>query len=235
MVNYLWKDRRSNTVGRGLMVWSAYNDPKGETLFAKDLACTINDPDKKAGTGGSTTYVVTCEINPLKSFEYRRVALDLPTSTNANLTGLAYSRRLIGGETCTPETPTVGNVHFVAATTSMYNMVMENYGLDGYFSTVHRVAREDWGPSYAFNNSMSGLEDALGVIAALGVANMDLNDPVVADAAGNKGKAAAVIKINQLGGNRLLLLALIPPVVIFLMLSFCFVKSFTSSGNQVEG
>ncbi|PTD02251.1 hypothetical protein FCULG_00012108 [Fusarium culmorum] len=180
----------------------------GETLFAKDLARTINDPNKTAGTEGSATYVVTCEINPLKSFEYRWVTLDLPASKTANLTGIAYSRRLSGGKKCVPDKQTVGNVHYVAATTSMYNMVMENYGLDGYFSTVHRVAGEDRGRPYAFNNSKNGLEDALGVIAALGLANMPLDDPVVANSVGNKGNAIAVIEINQLGGNQLLLFAL---------------------------
>ncbi|KAK6709841.1 hypothetical protein SNK05_004317 [Fusarium graminearum] len=183
MVNYLWRDRRNNTIGQGIMVWSAYNDPKGKTLFAKDLARTINDPNRTAGSGGSET------------------------------------RRLSGGETCVPEKQTVGNVHYVAATTSMYNMVMENYGLDGYFSTVHRVAGEDRRPPYAFSNSENGLEDALGVIAALGVANMHLDDPVVANSVGSKGKAIAVIEINQLGGNRLLLFALVPPVVAFFILS----------------
>ncbi|PCD20974.1 hypothetical protein FGRA07_05126 [Fusarium graminearum] len=235
MVNYLWRDRRNNTIGQGIMVWSAYNDPKGKTLFAKDLARTINDPNKTAGSGGSATYVVTCEINPLKSFEYRWVTLDLPASQTANLTGIAYSRRLSGGETCVPEKQTVGNVHYVAATTSMYNMVMENYGLDGYFSTVHRVAGEDRRPPYAFSNSENGLEDALGVIAALGVANMHLDDPVVANSVGSKGKAIAVIEINQLGGNRLLLFALVPPVVAFFILSVLFAKSFTADWQPGGG
>ncbi|KAF4443984.1 hypothetical protein F53441_11279 [Fusarium austroafricanum] len=57
----------------------------GETPFAKDLARTINDPDKKAGTRGSETYVATCEINPLKSFEYRWVTFDLPASGTTNI------------------------------------------------------------------------------------------------------------------------------------------------------
>ncbi|KAF4990797.1 hypothetical protein FDECE_14239 [Fusarium decemcellulare] len=206
MVNYLWVDDRNNTVGPGVMVWSAYNDPKGETLFAKDLARTINDPDKKAGMGGSTTYVVTCEINPLESFEYRWVTLNLQASEMTNNTGMAYSRRLRGGETCNPKEQTVGNLHFVAATASQYKMVMESYGLDGYFTTVHKVAGEDRGPPYAFNNSKNALEDTLGVIASLGVANMDLwDDPVVADAVGEGGKAEAIIEIKQLGGNRSLI------------------------------
>ncbi|KAH7156042.1 hypothetical protein EDB81DRAFT_785922 [Dactylonectria macrodidyma] len=217
MVNYLWVVDRNHTVGPGVMIFSAYNDPKGKTLFAKDLARTINDPDQDAGTGGSTTYVVTCMINPLESFEYRLVTLELQAPEKNNSTsesssaGMAYSRRLSGGEVCTPKEETVGNLHFVAAMTAQKNMVMENYGIDGYFSTVHRVAGEDRDPPYAFNNSRNGLEDALGVIAALGVSNMDLwDDPVVAD--GDNEKAKAVIEIKRLGGNLLVLFALFPPV-----------------------
>ncbi|UZP36869.1 hypothetical protein NXS19_004685 [Fusarium pseudograminearum] len=137
MVNYLWRDRRNNTIGQGVMVWCAYNDPMGETLFAKDLARTTNDPNKTAaGTGGSTT---------------------------------------------------------------------------------------------------NGLDDALGVIAFLGVANMNLVDPVVANAVGDKGKATAVIEINQLGGNRLLLFALVPPIVAFFILSILFAKSFQSDWKPGGG
>ncbi|KAJ3536268.1 hypothetical protein NM208_g6799 [Fusarium decemcellulare] len=240
MVNYLWVDDRNNTVGPGVMVWSAYNDPKGKTLFAKDLARTINDPDKKAGTGGSTTYVVTCEINPLESFEYRWVTLNLQASETTNNTGMAYSRRLSGGGTCTPKKQTVGNLHFVAATASQYKMVMESYGLDGYFSTVHTVAGEDRGPPYAFSNSKNALEDTLGVISALGVANMDLwDDPVVADAVGEGGEAEAIIEIKRLGGNRLVLIALFPPVFSTIILGCLFVMSFKQKrqpgGGVVDG
>ncbi|KAL2692557.1 hypothetical protein Neosp_002967 [[Neocosmospora] mangrovei] len=240
MVNYLYSDDRNYTVGPGIISFSAYNDPDGVTTFAKDLARTINDPDKDAGTRGSETYV---------SFEYRLVTLSLQTTgerntteedDNAeenNTTNLAYSRRLSGGEPCDPATKSISNLHFVAATTSQYRMVMENYGLTGYFTTVHSIAGEDRKPPYAFNNSRNGLEDALGVIAALGVSNMDLEDAVVADAL--HWEAKAVIEIKQLGGNRLLHLALIPPLFSIVTLLIFFAKSFQlkhrPGGGVVDG
>ncbi|RSL59389.1 hypothetical protein CEP54_007266 [Fusarium duplospermum] len=249
MVNYLYSDDRNYTVGPGIISFSAYNDPDGVTTFAKDLARTINDPDKYAGTRGSETYVVTCKINPLDSFEYRLVTLSLQTTEERNSaeeadnaeennsTRLAYSRRLSGGEPCHPATKSVSNLHFVAATTSQYRMVMENYGLTGYFTTVHSIAGEDRKPPYAFNNSRNGLEDALGVIAALGVSNMDLGDAVVADA--RDGKAEAVIEIKQLGGNRLLHISLIPPLFSIVTLLVFFVGSFRRKhrpgGGVVDG
>ncbi|KAF9771905.1 hypothetical protein IL306_010431 [Fusarium sp. DS 682] len=239
MANFLLTDDRNNTVGPGIMFWSAYNDPKSETLFAKDLARTINDPDKKAGIGGSATYVVTCEINPLKSFEYRWVTLDLQTSKATNHTIMAYSRRLSGGRTCIPKKKTVGNVHFATATTSQTFVSMENYGLDGYFTTVHRVSGEDRGPPYAFNNSRNALEDTLGIISAIGVANMDLDDPVVADAVGKGWEATAIIEINRLGGNHLVLIALLPPIISFVILAYLFIMSFKQErhlgGGVVRG
>ncbi|KAM0420340.1 hypothetical protein ACHAPT_011882 [Fusarium lateritium] len=235
MLNFMWEDNRSHIVGQGVIAFSAYNDPDGITLFAKDLARTFGDPDKSAGTKGSETYVVTCNIDPSTSFEYRLVTLSLQAGGQIDSPeegkddDLTYSRRLSGGERCIPAENTVGNIHYATATSSQWHMVMQNYGSDGYFTNVHRLAGEDRPPPYAFNNSRNALEDILGIIAALGVSDIDLgDDPVVADAAGGE-KAKAVIAIKQLGGNRLVLISLIPPLISIVILSYSFSLSFKES------
>ncbi|KAF4949166.1 hypothetical protein FGADI_9082 [Fusarium gaditjirri] len=216
MANYLWvRSVPSGAVGLSSALFSAINDPKGETRFSQDLARTINDPDKEAGTRGSETYVVTCDYNPQDSFEYRLVTLDLQAaSATSNYTSAAYSRLLKGGPSCTPTKKTVSNLHFAAVGTSAYKMVME-----------------DRKPPYAFNNSRNGLEDTLGVISAIAVSTMHLlDDAVVANAVeGKGGKANATIDVKRLGGNHYVLLFIILPALSLLILLFFFVTSFQSS------
>ncbi|CAJ0552271.1 Ff.00g062500.m01.CDS01 [Fusarium sp. VM40] len=232
MVNYLWLlPLPSGAVGTSVAVFSAMNDPKAETRFYQDLARTINDPDKDAGTRGSETYVVTCDYNPQDSFEYRLVTLDLQAaSVTSNYTSAAYSRLLKGGPSRTPTNKTVSNLHFAAVGTSAYKMIMEGFGLDGYFTSVKRIAGTDRKPPYAFNNSRNGLEDTLGVISAIAVSTMDLlDDAVVASAVeGKGGKAEATIDVKRLGGNRYVLIFIIPPALSLLTLLYFFVTSFQS-------
>jgi hypothetical protein len=93
---------------------------------------------------------------------------------------------------------------------------MENYGLDGYFATIHRIAVRRAGPPYAFNNSRNRLEDTLGVIAALSVSEMDLLDDKVAAFGLDGGReipANAQIDVKRLGGRGWFLVPGLIPVV----------------------
>jgi len=214
MINYLWVGRNANREIDGFIVFSAWNDPKGDNPFAQDLARTINDPDENAGKRGTSTYVVTCHIKPQEDlFDYRYFTLNLRAAEEGNI---SYSRLLSGGEKCTPVNPSVGTIHIITAMTSPYKLVMENYRLDGYFATIHRIAVRCAGPPYAFNNSRNRLEDTLGVIAALSVSEMDLlDDKVVAVAVdGDKEISAnAQIDVKRLGGRRWILVPGLVPVV----------------------
>jgi hypothetical protein len=49
-----------------------------------------------------------------------------------------------------------------------------------------------------------------------------LDDPVVADADGDGGKAAASIEIYRIGGKRLMLITLLPSVVSIIILGCLF-------------
>ena len=235
MVNYLWGDADTKgEVGNAFVVFSAYNSPTGAGLFAKDLARTFNDPDEDAGTEPASTYIVTCTITPQNVFAYRRVTLNLQASgahegrdIAEGSSALQYSHLLEGVEPCVPEKESVGYLHHTAVALAQYKMVMENFGLDGHFSTVFRIAGVDRKPPYAFNQSRNGLEDALGVISALGVANLRVvgENGVAADAADER--AEAVVDVRQLGyGNRVVLLLIIPPLMALIFLVYFFYMSF---------
>ncbi|KAH7146159.1 HAD-like domain-containing protein [Dactylonectria macrodidyma] len=58
-------------------------------------------------------------------FEYRLVILDLQAAGGSNGTSLGYSRLLTGSEPCVPENETISYLHYVAAASSSYKMVME--------------------------------------------------------------------------------------------------------------
>lgn len=242
MANYLWANFTENDQpGNGGFVLSAYDAVVSDEVgFGRELARTIRDPDADAVTNPNSTYVVTCRINARDSFEYRRVTLavqggltsendgnDEADDTGVLATRINYNRILYGGDRCDPANETISYLHNVAAFTAHYKLSTDNFGLDGFFETVHRIAGGIRGPPYAFNNSRNGLEDALGVVSAIGVSNMIVSEEgsVVADAVDQK--ATAVIFVRQLGyGNLIVLLLVLPPLAALLTILYLYWMSF---------
>lgn len=195
-----------------------YTDPQGQVPFANFVAQMVNEPDRSAGTGGGSTYTVSCFINPNDVFEYRTVMM-----------GRRPDRRqyLYGGDPCTPVSPTISKKMFAAVSASLHRLLREGYGLDGYLGTVVALAGGNRGPPYAFNNSRNALEDALGVLAAMAVARIPLDGAVAADGVGEP--AYATVQVTRLGSDSaVILFLLIPPVCCLCILAYLFRQSFRS-------
>jgi hypothetical protein len=218
---------KTESIGLATIVFGAFTDPEGKTPFASHLARALNDENKTVGLAGGSTYAVTCTVNPRNSFDYRMVTLDLQAIERKN--GSKYAYYLSGGEPCTPVQETISNTLFVTAAVANHNLVRENFGLSGYFSTVRSIAGFDRGPPYAFANSRNALEDSLGLVAALAVSSLQISGANVSANAleDHGGSAYAVVEATRLGTDKLeALLLLIPPVGSFVILAYLVAKSF---------
>ena len=244
-----------DTVGHGWMQFGGYTgESNATTSAANDLALIMGEEEKSIGLAHNSTYLVHCVIDPQASFEYRQVTMLLnyaPVNTN-NHTGssrLGYTRSLVGGDTCAPATPAVGWPHFAAVAISQEKITNENRGTDYYFSTIQRAASR-WGrvgPPFAFPDSRNALEDALGVVAALGVSTMtatgdDANSivpkAIIAQGQGNTTTTlpTAAITVSGFSSTSLILsLVLIPQLLTFACLMHLFVCSFRPSWQPGGG
>jgi hypothetical protein len=227
-------------IGHAVMVFGALTDAQGKVAWASDLARAINDPDPNAGKAPNSTYAITCTVNPRKVFEYRSVTLErfAPRKSNSS----AYAFFLFGGERCTPVNPTISNLLFTTATMANWNILRENFGLDGYFSTISKTAGKSRGKPYAFLNSRNAMEDVLGLISAMVVANLGVSDGgVVADAVQDQGgKAYAVIQATRIGTQKWYgLLLVIPPLCCTFILCWLlwsnWRRGWITSGVMYEG
>ncbi len=209
-------------IGPGLVFFGARNDPLGHTPFASPLAGTINDPNTTVGTGGNETYAVTCVIDARNSFDYRIVSLDLRAIDRQ---GSTLARYVSGGEHCTPATPTISNKMFAVAVTASHDIIEENWGSSGYFTTIATLAGFNRGPPYAFPDSHNALEDVLGLIAALGVSQIPVVGPG-ASADSKNGSAVAIVQAKRLGTDKQEVLALLTPLLgsIFILASLFFLS-----------
>ncbi len=109
----------TGTIGPGIFLFAARNDPLGNTPFAYRLAGAMNDPNITAGKGGNETYAVTCVIDARNSFDYRTVSLDLH-ALDRQKGPSTLARYISGGERCTPVTPTISNKLFAVAFTAQH-------------------------------------------------------------------------------------------------------------------
>lgn len=246
MVNFIWPDQRAyDQPGKGFFVLSAFDAVVSETIgFGRELARTIRDPDADDITEPNSTYVVTCTIDSANVFEYRRVMLEVQSSNAGNGDGggekdngkedastgrINYNRILYGDEACTPLKESIGHIHHVAAYTVFYKLAMENFGLDGFFESVHRMAGGNRTAPYAFSDSRNGLEDALGVVSSIGVSTVVIpseeDGGIVADAVNDA--ATAIIIVRQLGyGNLIVLVLVIPPLAALVIILYLLWMSF---------
>lgn len=247
MANYLWGDpRQPDQPGKGFFVFGAWDAKVSDAVgFGRELARAIRDPNAENVTDPRSRYVVTCKIDARRSFEYRQVTLAVQGGeTGGSKDGddagvltnhINYNRILYGGDKCTPVDESISYLHAVAAFTVHYKLALENFGLDGFFETVHRMAGGNRGPPYAFNNSRNGLEDALGVVSAIGASTMVVHEESGAIADAVDRKATAVIVVRQLGyGNLIVLLLVLPPLAALFITMYFFYVSFRTQ-NQPGG
>ncbi|KAI4867143.1 hypothetical protein F4820DRAFT_224952 [Hypoxylon rubiginosum] len=227
-------------IGKIELNFAAVNDPAGQVPFASYLAGAINDPDEPEYRTGSSTYSVTCVVNPHSVFEYRSVTLDLRAQDKAKDSNLA--QYMSASQPCTPVNPTISNKLFAAAGTSSHLLVYEHSMLDGYIPTLIGLSGFHRKPPYAFPDSTNAFEDVLGLVSGLAVSMVSVSGGTVSASAleGQGGNSTALIEVTRLGsdsGEALWLL--IPPIcslVVLLTLSFMsFRRNWTPGGRDFHG
>jgi hypothetical protein len=162
-------------------------------------------------------------VDTTNVFDYRTVTFSQQSSSIITESG--HAKSLVGGASCTPDTPTVGLVQMATAAAANWAPLKEGQELDGLFDSILQVAvrnitallaRE---PPWAFNNSANALEDVLGLTAALVVSRINSSTVAI--------DATAVVTATRIGtGSLYSLVFTIPPavaaVVIISLLRFAF-------------
>ncbi|KAL2210612.1 hypothetical protein CC79DRAFT_1394835 [Sarocladium strictum] len=218
-------ESESEYPGLAYAIYSARNSPDGgQGDWANILAGAMGDPD--AGTKGNDTYIALCKIDARDSFEYREVTLDFQVNSTENF-NLGYTRLLRGGEKCKPEHESVGYLHFVGASSAQRKFAFEGMGVDGFFWALEPILTNRNHDSFAFNNSQNELEDALGIIAAMGVSVIDLDNGPVGGASVDR-PAEAIITVLRLGKqNKLAYIWILPLVILLILICYNTVMSWS--------
>jgi hypothetical protein len=195
-------------VGQGTIALGAF------WHYAQYLALTMGDFDW-APNQDDSTYTVTCSLDTTDVFGYRTVTFSRQSSTIITESG--YAKSLVGGEPCTPDTPTIGLVQIATAAAANWAPLKESQDLDGLFNSILQVAvrnvtallaRE---PPWAFNNSANALEDVLGLTAALVVSRINSSTVAI--------NATSLVTATRIGtGSLYSLVFTIPPAIAFLVL-----------------
>ncbi|KAH7401323.1 hypothetical protein BKA66DRAFT_436476 [Pyrenochaeta sp. MPI-SDFR-AT-0127] len=120
-----------------------------------------------------STYAVTCTVDTRDVYSFRKVQLSLRGATSETNGWFATAE---SEEPCDPGSQypiDMSGLRAVAATSS-WQVLIENSGLDGWFDAIYRSSgTEDKNKeahirsTFAFSDSRNGLEDALGVTAAM--------------------------------------------------------------------
>ena len=206
-------------VGQGTIVMGAF------WHYAEYIALSMGDSDWEPNETDST-YTVTCSLDTTTVFDYRTVTFSQQSSSIITESG--YAKSLVGGEPCTPDTPTIGLVQFATSAAANWAPLKEGQMLDGLSDSILQVSvrnvtallgRE---PPWAFNNSANALEDVLGLTAALVVSRINSTTVAV--------DASAVVTARRIGTGSLYALAFSLPsaiaaVVLLSLLRFAFTAS----------
>lgn len=119
------------SVGQGTIVIGAF------WHYAQYLALTMGDynwvPDQD-----DSTYTVTCSADATNIFDYRTVTFSQQSSSIITESG--YAKSLVGGASCTPDTPTIGLVQIATAAAANWAPLKEGQELDGLFDSILQVA-----------------------------------------------------------------------------------------------
>jgi hypothetical protein len=106
-------------------------------------------------------------------FQYRWVTVQrtIPKSNDTS----RYDFIVSADEDCVPQSPTISYIQFATAASANRNILTENYGFTGYLSTLSKAAFQRQSTSFAFENSKNAIEDVLGLVSAIVVANLPLS------------------------------------------------------------
>jgi hypothetical protein len=159
----------------------------GTGSYAGWMALSVGDEDyynqvASRNTGGlngylgpstNTDYVVTCDIDTRDVYAFREVELSFVEERNG-LPGLKL--RGISTSDCKPALNWPSDMEglVTATATAMWQPLLEFQGLDGWWDSINGVSQDLSHPpiphsrsTFAFPQSQNGLEDVIGVTAAM--------------------------------------------------------------------
>jgi hypothetical protein len=206
----------------------------GTMAYGNNLARSIGDMSA-AGDTSLATYAVTCKVDTRDVFEYRTVTLGLQ---NSNTTQSSYARSLTGQEPCSPgspESPSIGDVLFATSAAANWQLLVQNDGIDGWFDTICQLTLCDTTsrtPPWAFSNSVNGLEDALGLTAALVASRNAIYVSKINSSTIDVNGTVVVIASRVGGGRTVALVFAIPPTVAAAILLYLMITTSLSETVQ---
>lgn len=226
-INFVCTADGENSIGQGTVVMAGINNVEW-------LAAGINDPYGQWVAEHPTpeeTYVITCQMDTRDIFSYREVVLDLQGSKVFSEINFARILSSTGRE-CKPVEPTISNILFAEAAAANWQLLEQNLGLDGGLDALNQLTGDWRGPPYAFPNSRNGLDDALGLVAALVVSRVNTSGKYVPAEDLSEG-AYVFVQATRLGnGKGEALLLLIPPIITMIVLSLLMVNDLQKQHPQ---
>ena len=188
--------------------------------YAVELAYSIGDRTIQNDTrNDSIDYAVTCEVDTRSVIQYRAVKLSMQGRNGING---SFARALTSVGPCTsPPSPSViSNVYNGVAAMASWQVLYQGWGYDGYFEAISEKALDPAGlgtvgvprnPPFAFPGSKSGLEDVLGLNAALVLSRLNSNTITVG--------GIATVRFSRVGSaSRFTLFYALPPLISFVTL-----------------
>jgi hypothetical protein len=217
------------SVGQATAVFSATG--RYAAMLALDMGDTTTFPwisniTQMNSEDNDARYAVTCTIDTRDVYEFRKVTLSLQTSSEVALQWLLAGEK----ERCdTAAALFPDDFTGQAAVTALSNVhaVLENQGVNGWIDSIHRSSNDGSDPNhpaprkaFAFPSSKNGLEDVLGVSAAMVGAYMNSSRVVL--------PASAVLTNTRVGnGNPLTLIYTLPPIFAAILLGYLLWKTAT--------
>lgn len=207
-------------IGQGTLLFGA------AAGYATTLAMTVGDPNWR-NVSDISTYSVECTIDARSVFDWRYVQLSLQNNSRSGFNRILSSPPLPEGLCIADYVPSTGfDVLAALAATATYQALQENLDQDGFFQSIANVAAgidlasSRTGP-WAFENSENGLEDVLGLMAAL-VVSRNYYDATLVMASG-----FATVEITRMGSGSLYSAAfVIPPLIAAAVLVWLVVKTW---------
>jgi hypothetical protein len=157
----------------------------------------------------SSRYVVTCDMDVTNVYGFRKVTF----STRSKINGTAALRLSADDDAECPRPenyPQDMSGLLAEVAVAPWQVLLENTGIDGWFDTIANFAwindKTVMRTRFAYNNSRNGLEDVLGITAALVGAYMNSTTVAI--------PASAVVANMRVGsGYRYAVVFILPPLI----------------------
>lgn len=121
----------SGEVGQGTILMGA------TLLYAHWLALALGDINASPEHIGNSTYIIICMVDTRDVFEFRVVILNLQSQ---EFSESGYAQSLVALGSCVPEVETIGYIQQALAAVSSWQLLLQNYGLDGWFDSIGQIS-----------------------------------------------------------------------------------------------